>query len=254
MSAPISPGGFSSVSASGSAATQASAPAACSAAIGPAKSGRRHRCPDTGRSPRRPAPARGRRRDRRRPPPSRTAPRACGSPRSSADGSGGRRRTRPPSTSPPAGRAPSPPRRPSPRRAAMAFATSSAVRSQTMVWKFSSASSRPWRNLRLIRSVGRVPGRVLQDVALDHRRGHRAVVALPDQAGQHPVLSPPSAAAGAAPPARRAPARSRAARPAGCRPAPSRRSARRALAAPTARASRRSPTGEGPMWRRLAKS
>ena len=38
MSAPISPGGFSSVSASGSAATQASAPAACSAAIGPEKS------------------------------------------------------------------------------------------------------------------------------------------------------------------------------------------------------------------------
>ena len=38
MSAPISPGGFSSVSASGSAATQASAPAPCSAAIGAAKS------------------------------------------------------------------------------------------------------------------------------------------------------------------------------------------------------------------------
>ena len=42
MSAPISPGGFKSVSASGSAATQASAPAPCSAAIGPAKS---RQCP-----------------------------------------------------------------------------------------------------------------------------------------------------------------------------------------------------------------
>ena len=38
MSAPISPGGFKRVSASGSAATQASAPAACRAAIGAAKS------------------------------------------------------------------------------------------------------------------------------------------------------------------------------------------------------------------------
>ncbi len=44
-------------------------------------------------------------------------------------------------------------------------------------------------DLRLIGRVGGVPGRVLEDVALDHRRRHRAVVALPDQAGQHPVLA-----------------------------------------------------------------
>ena len=35
-------------------------------------------------------------------------------------------------------------------------------------------------DLRLIRRVGGVPGRVLQDVAQQHRRGQRVVVALPD--------------------------------------------------------------------------
>src|SRR6478735_6358267 len=35
-------------------------------------------------------------------------------------------------------------------------------------------------DLRLVRRVGGVPGGVLQDVALDHRRGHRAVVAEAD--------------------------------------------------------------------------
>ena len=36
-------------------------------------------------------------------------------------------------------------------------------------------------DLRLIRRVGRVPGRIFQDVALDHRRQDRPVIALPDQ-------------------------------------------------------------------------
>ena len=36
-------------------------------------------------------------------------------------------------------------------------------------------------DLGLIWRVGRVPGRILQDVALDHRRQDRAVIALPDQ-------------------------------------------------------------------------
>ena len=43
-------------------------------------------------------------------------------------------------------------------------------------------------DLRLIRRVGRVPGRVLQDVALDHRRQDRARIALANQRGEGPVL------------------------------------------------------------------
>ena len=43
-------------------------------------------------------------------------------------------------------------------------------------------------DLRLIRRIGRVPGRVLQDVALDHRRQDRAGIALADQRGEHLVL------------------------------------------------------------------
>ncbi len=39
-------------------------------------------------------------------------------------------------------------------------------------------------DLRLIGRVGRVPGRVLQDVALDHRRQDRPRIALPDQRGE----------------------------------------------------------------------
>ena len=38
----------------------------------------------------------------------------------------------------------------------------------------------PLRDLRLVGGVGRVPGRVLQHVTADHRRGVRAVVAQPD--------------------------------------------------------------------------
>ncbi len=38
----------------------------------------------------------------------------------------------------------------------------------------------PLRDLRLVRGVGRVPGRVLQDVTADDRRGVRAVIAQPD--------------------------------------------------------------------------
>ena len=43
-------------------------------------------------------------------------------------------------------------------------------------------------DLRLIRRIGGVPGRVLQDVALDHRRQDGAGIALADQRGEHLVL------------------------------------------------------------------
>ena len=43
-------------------------------------------------------------------------------------------------------------------------------------------------DLGLIRRIGRVPGRVLQNVALDHRRQDGAVIALADQRGEHLVL------------------------------------------------------------------
>ena len=46
----------------------------------------------------------------------------------------------------------------------------------------------PLADLRLIGRVGGIPGRILQDVALDGRRHDRAVVALADQRGQHAVL------------------------------------------------------------------
>ncbi len=44
------------------------------------------------------------------------------------------------------------------------------------------------RDLCLVGRVRRVPGRVLEDVALDDARRERAVVALADEALQHPVL------------------------------------------------------------------
>ena len=44
-------------------------------------------------------------------------------------------------------------------------------------------------DLRLVRGVGGVPGRVFQNVALDHRGQNRAVIALPDQRGEHLVLA-----------------------------------------------------------------
>ena len=44
------------------------------------------------------------------------------------------------------------------------------------------------RDLGLVGRVGRVPGRVLEDIALDRGRRDRAVIALPDQAGHHAVL------------------------------------------------------------------
>ena len=42
-------------------------------------------------------------------------------------------------------------------------------------------------NLGLIGGIGRVPGRIFQDIPLDRRRRHRAIIALPDQRGQHLV-------------------------------------------------------------------
>ena len=61
-----------------------------------------------------------------------------------------------------------------------ALATGSAVRSWTMVWKFSSASRRPWEISGWYGRVGGVPGGGFEDVAADHRRGDGVVVALAD--------------------------------------------------------------------------
>ena len=42
-------------------------------------------------------------------------------------------------------------------------------------------------DFRLVGRVGRIPGRILQDVALDHRRQNRPCIAHSDQRGEHPV-------------------------------------------------------------------
>ena len=104
----------------------------------------------------------------------------------------------------PAGPASSPRRRRWPRRAATRWRSARPVRSATMVWKLSSASSRPWRDLRLVRRVRRVPGRVLQHVAPDHRRRERAVVAEADHARPAAGCGRPARAARPAPRARSA--------------------------------------------------
>ena len=43
-------------------------------------------------------------------------------------------------------------------------------------------------DLRLIRRIGRVPGGIFQDIALDRGRHDRAVITLADERGQHAVL------------------------------------------------------------------
>ena len=68
-----------------------------------------------------------------------------------------------------------------------------------MVWKLISASSRPLRDFRLVRRVGRVPGRVLENVAQDDLRRVRAVIALADEGAEDLVLVPPMARSSAAP-------------------------------------------------------
>ena len=68
-----------------------------------------------------------------------------------------------------------------------ALASSMPVRSMTICWKLSRASSRPLAHLGLVGGVGGVPGRVLQHAAQHHRRGDRAVVAHPDHAGEGAV-------------------------------------------------------------------
>ncbi len=109
-------------------------------------------------------------------------------------------------------------------------------------------------DLGLVGRIGGVPGRVLEDVALDRRRRDRAVIALPDQRGQHPVLARRHRACGAAARARTSACRSPAASSGGSRPAPSRRSARRGFRPPRPCSISAISSGEGPIWRRLAKS
>ena len=45
------------------------------------------------------------------------------------------------------------------------------------------------RDFGLIGGIGGIPSRIFQDIALDRRRGHRAVIALPDQRGHHLVAA-----------------------------------------------------------------
>ena len=47
----------------------------------------------------------------------------------------------------------------------------------------------PLADLGLVGGVGRVPCGVFKNIALDRRRRHRAVIALPDQRGEHLVLA-----------------------------------------------------------------
>ena len=68
-----------------------------------------------------------------------------------------------------------------------ALATGSPVSSLIIVWKLSSASSRPWLISGLVRRVGRVPRRALEHVAADHRWDEGPGVAHADQARPRPV-------------------------------------------------------------------
>ena len=109
-------------------------------------------------------------------------------------------------------------------------------------------------DLGLVGRVGGVPGGVLEHIALDRRRRHRVVIALPDQRGQHGCSCRPPRACDAAIRSPTSACRNRAARPAGWILAPSRRSARRGFRRPEHLEHFRISSGEGPIWRRLAKS
>jgi hypothetical protein len=67
-----------------------------------------------------------------------------------------------------------------------ALAIGRPVRSAIIVWKLSSASRRPCE-ISAGRACMRCTSRVLEDVAQDHRRGDRAVVAQPDHRAEHRV-------------------------------------------------------------------
>ena len=105
-------------------------------------------------------------------------------------------------------------------------------------------------DLGLIGRIGRVPGRVFQDVALDHRGQDRAGIALADQRGEELVLRARARAYAQAPRSRSAACRDRAAPAAGSRPAGSPPSAPSRLAAPTVSSIAAMSRGEGPIWRR----
>ena len=66
-------------------------------------------------------------------------------------------------------------------------ATGRPVRSSTIVWKLSSASSRPWLISGWYGRVRGVPGRALEHVAADHGRRDRVVVAEADHRGEYLV-------------------------------------------------------------------
>ena len=130
-----------------------------------------------------------------------------------------------------------------------ALATGRPVRSSTTVWKFSSASSRPWRDLRLIGGVRGVPGGALQDVPPDHRGRDRAVVAEADHRDGDGVARRERRAARPGPPVPTPPARRRTARPRGSPAAPRRRRGQRASRSPRVLSIVSTASGSGPMCR-----
>ena len=107
--------------------------------------------------------------------------RGFSSPRCSAGGSRRRRKMPWLSTWPPAAPWSWPRRQAVDSSRSEALAISSPVRSLTMVWKFSKRFQPPLADLGLIGGIGGVPGGVFQDVALDRRGGDSAVITLPDQ-------------------------------------------------------------------------
>ena len=104
-------------------------------------------------------------------------------------------------------------------------------------------------DLRLVRRVGGVPGRVLHDVAQHDRRGVGAGVAGADHRRDGACCAPRSPAARRAPAPRRRPAAGRGARWPGSRPARRPRPARAASRGRPRRASWRSRPSRGPMCR-----
>ena len=80
-----------------------------------------------------------------------------------------------------------------------AFASGSAVRSATIVWKLRSASSRPCAISAWYGRVLRVPARVLEHVALDHRRRVAVGVAHADERAEAAGCATPCARARRAP-------------------------------------------------------
>ena len=131
-----------------------------------------------------------------------------------------------------------------------AFASGRPVRSATIVWKLSSASSRPCAISAWYGRVLRVPAGVLEDVAQDDGRRVRVVVAHADERAQHAVLRGERRPARRAPPARRRRAAARGRGRGGCRPARSAPTRASSESRPSAFSIAATSASLGPTWRR----